>query len=147
MLVTTIGFVPLAISDLRVGLNVGRASEQGILDCQHCPQFSLHHIQNYWFVGSKMSYPCHLFVQDCHYLQQYKQIYPETQISIQWAKAGFAKITAFRRGTETVVWNTFSYQVTSIIRTNPSTKKNHKFYNETVYSILYLKKGECFEAI
>ena len=43
------------------------------------------------------------------------------------SQGGIGKISAYLGGTEIVVWNRFSHQVTSMIVTNASTKNNHKF--------------------
>ena len=45
------------------------------------------------------------------------------------------KIYASLGGTETIVWNIFSYQVPVMVGNNYSTNKNCKFYNSTVQAI------------
>ena len=56
-------------------------------------------------------------------------------------------------GTETIVWNVYSYLVPAMVGTNASTNEKHKFYNSTVQAIsrggedLYAKFGAlcaCF---
>ena len=39
------------------------------------------------------------------------------------------KISAFPGGSETIVWNRFSYQVPAMVGTNDFTNEKHKFYN------------------
>ena len=66
-----LGFPPLGIRDLRVGLNIGSKSAQGILDYQHFNQLFLHSSYNSWFIGYKITNPCHLFFKtliiDCYW--------------------------------------------------------------------------------
>ena len=38
-------------------------------------------------------------------------------------------------GTETIVWNSYSYQVPEMVGTNASTNEKHKFYNSIVQAI------------
>ena len=47
------------IRDIQVWLNVSRTPAQGIWDYQHFHQLFLHHSWSYWFIGSKISDPCH----------------------------------------------------------------------------------------
>ena len=45
------------------------------------------------------------------------------------------KRSAYTRGTETVVWNIYSYQVPDMVGTNASTNEKNEFYNSTVQDI------------
>ena len=46
-----------------------------------------------------------------------------------------SKITAYHRGTEKVLWNSWSYKIIEMVGTNASTSKKHNFYNSRVQAI------------
>ena len=56
------------------------------------------------------------------------------QLRMIWERIG--KIPASSRGTETLVWKRFLYQVLVLVGTNASTSKKCKFYNSMVKAIL-----------
>ena len=52
------------------------------------------------------------------------------------------KIATSPGGTETIVWNRFSYQVIEMVGTNTSTNEKNNFYNSTV-RVISIGVGDC----
>ena len=92
-------------------------------DYRHCRQLFLHRRLNILIWGNYQL----IFVslQKYQYMKFIKQKYEPTPNELRRT----VKIFASPGGTETIVWNIYSYQVQAMVGTNEYTNEKHKFYN------------------